>query len=50
MDKERTAPRRLHIDRLDIDHSTSDTLPPRQTNAQQNETAYARLLALGSQP
>jgi len=50
MDKERTAARRLHIDRLDIDHSTSDTLPPRQTNAQQNETAYARLLALGSQP
>jgi hypothetical protein len=40
MDKERTAARRLHIDRLDIDHSTSDTLPPRQTNAQQNGTAY----------
>jgi hypothetical protein len=32
--------RQTHIDRLDIDHGTNDTLPPRQPNAQQNGTAY----------
>jgi hypothetical protein len=32
--------RQTHIYRLDIGHGTSDTLPPRQTNAQQNGTAY----------
>ena len=32
--------RQTDIYRLDIDHGTSDTPPPRQTNAQQNGTAY----------
>ena len=32
--------RRPHIYRLDIGHGTSDTPPPRQTNVQQNGTAY----------
>jgi hypothetical protein len=31
---------RTHIDRLDINHGTNDAPPPRQTNAQQNGTAY----------
>ena len=35
MDKERIA-----AIPFDIDHGTSDTPPPRQTNAQQNGTAY----------
>ena len=32
--------RQTHIYRLDIGHGTSDTPPPRHTNAQQNGTAY----------
>ena len=41
MDKERTATRQSHIDRLDIDHGINNAPPPRQqTNAQQTGPAY----------
>ena len=32
--------RKTHIDRLDIDHGTSNAPPPRQINQQQMGTAY----------